>query len=93
MNLKTLTIRHIRLISLCWSRNAVRSGSGLVYLLIALIFGLTVAHVLITPVEQLIAEQKRATGKRTTYTYRHCQEKNRLYPIKATAAGRSCKNR
>ena len=63
MNLKTLTIRHTRLISLCWSRYAVRSGSGLVYLLIALIFGLTVAHVLITPVEQLIAEQKRATGK------------------------------
>jgi ABC-type transport system involved in multi-copper enzyme maturation permease subunit len=63
VNLKTLTIRHIRLISLCWSRYAVRSGSGLVYLLIALIFGLTVAHVLITPVEQGIAEQKREMGR------------------------------
>ena len=63
MNLKTLTIRHIRLISLCWSRNAVRSGSALVYLLVALIFGLSVAHLLITPVEQLIAEQKREMGR------------------------------
>jgi len=63
MNLKTLTIGHIRLISLYWSRYTVRSGSGLVYLLIALIFGLTVAHILIMPVEQLIAQQERETGQ------------------------------
>jgi ABC-type transport system involved in multi-copper enzyme maturation permease subunit len=63
VNLRTLTIRHIRLISLYWSRYAVRSGSGLVYLLVALIFGLSVAHVLITPVEQLMAEQKRTMGR------------------------------
>ncbi len=63
MNLRTLTTRHIRLISSYWSRYAVRSGAGLVYLLIALIFGLTVAHVLITPVELLIAEQKREMGR------------------------------
>ena len=63
MNLKTLTIAHIRLISSYWSRYAVRSGSGLVYLLIALIFGLFVAHILITPVEQIIAEQKREMGR------------------------------
>jgi ABC-type transport system involved in multi-copper enzyme maturation permease subunit len=63
VSLKTLTTSHIRLISLYWSRYAVRSGSGLVYLLIALIFGLSVAHILIAPVEQLIAEQKRETGR------------------------------
>ena len=63
MNLKRPAMGHIRLISLYWSRHAVRSGAGLVYLLIALIFGLTVAHVLITPVEQLIARQERETGE------------------------------
>lgn len=63
MKLKTLTISHVRLISLYWSRYAVRSGSGLVYLMIALIFGLSMAHVLIMPIEQLIALQKRETGE------------------------------
>ena len=63
MKLKTLTIGHVRLISLYWSRYAVRSGSGLVYLMIALIFGLSMAHILIMPVEQLIAQQKREMGK------------------------------
>jgi ABC-type transport system involved in multi-copper enzyme maturation permease subunit len=63
VNLKTLTFRHIRLISLYWSRYAVRSGSGLVYLLVALVFGLSVAHILIMPVEQLIARQKREMGR------------------------------
>lgn len=63
MNLKRPTISHIRLISVYWSRHAVRSGSGLVYLLIALIFGLSAAHILITPVEQLIARQERETGE------------------------------
>jgi ABC-type transport system involved in multi-copper enzyme maturation permease subunit len=63
MNLKTASTGHIRLISLYWSRYAVRSGSGLVYLLIALIFGLSVAHILIAPVEQLIARQEREMGR------------------------------
>jgi hypothetical protein len=63
VNLKTLTISHIRLISLYWSRYAVRSGSGLVYLLIALTFGLMVAHILMLPVEQLMIRQKREMGR------------------------------
>jgi len=63
MNLKTPTISHVRLISLYWSRYVLRSGAGLVYLLIALIFGLSVAHMLIMPVEQLMALQKRQIGK------------------------------
>jgi hypothetical protein len=62
MNLKTLTFEHIRLISLYWSRYAVRSGAGLVYLLVALVFGLSVAHILILPVEQLIIQQEREMG-------------------------------
>jgi ABC-type transport system involved in multi-copper enzyme maturation permease subunit len=62
MNLKTLTIKHLRLISLYWSKYVVRSGSGLVYLLIALVFGLSVAHILIMPVEQLMVQQKRTMG-------------------------------
>lgn len=63
MNLKTLNARHIWLISLHWSRHAVRSGAGLVYLMIALIFGLSVAHAVIMPVEQLMTMQQRQTGK------------------------------
>lgn len=63
MNPKTLTIAHIRLISSYWSRYALRSGSGLVYLMIALIFGLSVAHILIMPVEQLIIKQKKISGQ------------------------------
>jgi ABC-type transport system involved in multi-copper enzyme maturation permease subunit len=62
MNLRTLNARHIRLIAMHWSRNAVRSGSGLVYLMIALVFGLSVAHMLIMPVEQFMLAQKRETG-------------------------------
>ena len=63
MNLKIPTISHLRLISLYWSRYVLRSGSGLVYLLIALIFGLSVAHIIIMPIEQLMALQKRQIGK------------------------------
>ncbi len=63
MNLKPPAIGHVRLISLYWSRYVVRSGAGLVYLMIALIFGLSVAHILIMPVEQLILSQKREMGK------------------------------
>jgi hypothetical protein len=63
MNLRTLNARHIRLIAGNWSRNAVRSGAGLVYLMIALVFGLSVAHMLIMPVEQLMVTQKRELGR------------------------------
>ncbi len=63
MNLGTLNARHIGLIALHWSWYSVRGGAGLVYLMIALIFGLTVAHALIMPVEQLIGMQKRETGR------------------------------
>lgn len=63
MNLRTLNFRHIRLIAGYWSRNAVRSGAGLVYLMIALVFGLSVAHALIMPVEQLIVTQEQQTGR------------------------------
>jgi ABC-type transport system involved in multi-copper enzyme maturation permease subunit len=63
MKLITLNIRHLRLISLYWSRYAIRGGAGLVYLLVALTFGLLVAHILITPVEQLMVHQERQFGK------------------------------
>jgi hypothetical protein len=63
MNLKTLNARHIALISVHWSRYIVRSGAGLVYLMIALIFGLSVAQAVIMPVEQLMAVQREQTGQ------------------------------
>ena len=63
MNLKTINIAHVRLISLYWSRYAVRSGSGLVYLMIALVFGLSVAHIIIMPIEQLMSVQKKKMGQ------------------------------
>jgi len=63
MKLKAPNLGHVRLISLYWSRYAVRSGSGLVYLMIALVFGLTVAHIIIMPVERLIDLQEREMGR------------------------------
>ncbi len=62
MSTGSTNLNHIRLIAAYWTRYAIRSGSGLVYLMIALILGLTVAHLIITPVEQMIAAQKRETG-------------------------------
>ena len=59
MNRRKIFRRHIQLISIYWTRYAIRSGAGLVYLIIALIFSLSVAQIILTPVEQLIAEQKR----------------------------------
>ncbi len=58
-NLKTIHGRHVRLIGWQWTRNAVRGGGGLVYLLAALFFGLMVAHMLITPIEGIIAQQQK----------------------------------
>jgi ABC-type transport system involved in multi-copper enzyme maturation permease subunit len=63
MNLKTINISHIRLISLYWSRYAVRSGAGLVYLMIALVFGLSAAHIVIMPVEKFMALQQKQLGQ------------------------------
>jgi len=63
MKLGTLNARHVGLIALHWTRHAVRGGAGLVYLMIALVFGLSVAHAVIMPVEQLIRTQKREMGR------------------------------
>ena len=63
MKLKKINFAHVHLISFYWSKYAVRSGSGLVYLMIALVFGLSVAHIIIMPVEKLMALQKKQTGK------------------------------
>jgi ABC-type transport system involved in multi-copper enzyme maturation permease subunit len=63
MKFKKTNITHLRLISIYWSKYALRSGSGLVYLMIALVFGLSVAHIIIMPVEKLMALQKKQIGK------------------------------
>jgi ABC-type transport system involved in multi-copper enzyme maturation permease subunit len=64
MSLKTITCAHVRLISQYWTRFAVRSGSGLVYLMIVLTFGLSTAHMLISPVELLMVQQEQDMGHR-----------------------------
>jgi hypothetical protein len=64
MSVNLVTLSHVRLISQYWTRFAIRSGSGLVYLLIVLIFGLSAAHSLISPVELLMAQQVRDMGER-----------------------------
>lgn len=61
MSLKDLNARHLRLVSTYSTRYAVRGGTGLVFLLIVLTFGLIAAGAIITPVE----EWKRAEEKRT----------------------------
>lgn len=37
--------RHLRLISMYWTRYAIRGGAGIVYLLLALMFALIIAHI------------------------------------------------
>jgi len=59
------TWRHLRLISANWAGSAVRSGSGLVFLLIALVFGLSVAHLVLSPVEMLM-RQERSQGRQVS---------------------------
>ena len=53
MSLKELKGRHLKLVSLYSSLYAVRGGTGLVFVVITLIFGLTVANFVIKPVEDL----------------------------------------
>lgn len=64
MNRNTMTLAHVRLISQYWTRFSVRSGSGLVYLMIVLTFGLSAAHMLISPVELLMRQQVQDMGHR-----------------------------
>jgi len=56
--METLSASHIRIIAYYWSRYIVRSGSGLAYLMIALIFGLFSAQILIMPVEKFIQQKQ-----------------------------------
>ena len=56
MSLRELKGRHLKLVSLYSSLYAVRGGTGLVFVVITLIFGLTVANFVIKPVEDLQQE-------------------------------------
>jgi ABC-type transport system involved in multi-copper enzyme maturation permease subunit len=57
MGLSSISATHIRLISFYRTRYVVRGGAGLVFLIIALVFGLTVAHAVLTPIEMTMAQQ------------------------------------
>lgn len=48
--------RHVKLIGLYSTKYSIRGGVGLVFLLLSLIFGLSVAHSLLQPVELLVKE-------------------------------------
>ena len=60
MSLRNVSAGHLRLISLHRTRYTLRGGAGLVFLMIALVFGLTVAHAVLTPVEKIMAHQAKA---------------------------------
>ncbi|MBN1845198.1 MAG: ABC transporter permease [Sedimentisphaerales bacterium] len=62
MSLRDFHMRHLRLVSAYWTRYAVRGGAGLVYLLLALFFGLMVAHLTLSPLEQKIRELSKTHG-------------------------------
>ena len=68
---RTLNARHIGLIALHCSRHLIRSGAGLVYLMVALVFGLSVAHMVSMPVEQLMTMQKHQMGRADPETVRN----------------------
>ena len=62
MGLSRVNASHIRLICLYQTRYALRGGAGLVFLMITLVFGLTVAQAVLAPVEKMMAEQAKAGG-------------------------------
>jgi ABC-type transport system involved in multi-copper enzyme maturation permease subunit len=55
----SMRVRHIRLIASNWTFHAVRGGAGLSFLLLALLFGLSVAHIIITPIELAVSQMKK----------------------------------
>lgn len=57
--LANLDRRHLTLISAYSTRQALRSGGGLAFLLLALFFGLCVTQVVLSAVEQIIAVQQQ----------------------------------
>ncbi len=59
MSLRTISGRHVRLITVHWARSAVRSGAGLVFLVVALLFGLVAAQVILEPIELTMAKEAR----------------------------------
>ena len=50
--------RHVWLIGYYWSRHVVRGGAGLVFLVVALVFGLLVAQMMLAPVEMAKRQAK-----------------------------------
>lgn len=58
MSLRDVNVRQLKLICVNDLRNALRSGSGLVYFVLALFFGLIVANVIISPFELLVAQNE-----------------------------------
>ncbi len=63
MSLRNVSARHIRLISFYRTRYTVRGGAGLMFLLIALVFGLSVAHIVLLPIEKALVANAKTTGK------------------------------
>ncbi len=59
MSLRDLSASHLRLISLYRTRHTVRGGAGLVFLMITLLFGLSVAQIVLAPVEKMMAQQAK----------------------------------
>ena len=59
MSLRELKGRHLKLVPLYSSRYAVRGGTGLIFVIIMLVFGLTVANFVIKPVEDIQQESQK----------------------------------
>jgi hypothetical protein len=58
MSLANIDRRQLRLVCSYTLRHSLRSGSGLVFLLLALFLGLTVAHTIISPYELSVAQSR-----------------------------------
>lgn len=65
MSLRDLNRRHVRLISLYWTRYAVRSGEPIVFLMIALLFGLGVTLGMLSSIE-MARQRVAADGREMT---------------------------
>ncbi len=59
MSLKDIRARHLTLIAVYSMKHALRGGSGLVYLLVLLLFGLSVGSIVMMPIELAQKEAKK----------------------------------
>ncbi len=82
MSLSHLNPRHLWLVSLYAFRHALRGGTGLVFLFLALSCGLMTAHLLVSPVELLKLEAAKSGAEASSVEIVDFMEEQARGPVK-----------